>query len=79
MWIDCSYRCPSIADICRPLSLLTGDQALTTVPDHEKLDALRAHLATYKTVLILDDMALADDTDSEVLRALVAPFRRNRG
>lgn len=71
LWIDCSYRCPSIADICRPLSLLTGDQALTTVPDHEKLDALRAHLAMHKTVLILDDMALADDADSEVLRVLV--------
>ena len=63
LWIDCSYRCPSIADICRPLSLLTGD--------HEKPDSLRAHLAMHRTVLILDDMALADDPDSQALRAFV--------
>jgi tetratricopeptide (TPR) repeat protein len=71
LWIDCGYRCPSMVDICRPLSLLTGDQALTTVPDYEKLDALRAHLAKHESVLVLDDMALADDADSRALRALV--------
>ncbi len=71
VWVDGRDRPPSLTEICRPLSLLTGDQSLTVVADDEKLDALRAHLSANKTVLVLDNLKLAHDPASEMLRDLV--------
>jgi hypothetical protein len=71
VWIDGRDGCPNLTDICRPLSLLTGDQALSIVPDGEKLDALRTHLATNRAVLVLDNLTLADDACSSALRDVV--------
>jgi hypothetical protein len=68
LWIDCRYECPSLVDICGPLSLLTGDQSLSIVSHAQKLDALRVHLATHKTVLVLDNLTLNDDHKSQALR-----------
>jgi tetratricopeptide (TPR) repeat protein len=67
VWIDGRNGCPSMVDICRQLSLLTGDQSLSAVADEHKLVALRAHLAGNKTVLLLDNLRLADDLGSQRL------------
>ncbi|HEU4700973.1 MAG TPA: ATP-binding protein, partial [Conexibacter sp.] len=71
LWVDGRDGCPSLADICRPLATLTGNVALSTVADADKLDVLRAHLASSRTVLVLDNLRLADDPDSQAVRELV--------
>lgn len=71
LWIDGRNDRLSLTDICRPLSTLTGNQSLSVVAEEEKLDALRTHLASNKTVLVLDNLRLADDPDSEAVREFV--------
>jgi tetratricopeptide (TPR) repeat protein len=71
LWIDCKYGSPNLVDICGPLSLLTGDQSLSIVAGSRKLDALRVHLATHDTVLVLDNLTLADDERSDEMRELL--------
>lgn len=71
VWFDCEGRCPHLTSICRSLYRRTGDQSLTAVAEDEKLDALRAHLARRRTVLVLDDLALGDDDASAALRTFL--------
>lgn len=71
VWFDCEGRCPDLAAICASLYRRTGDQSLTAVAEGEKLDALRAHLARRKTVLVLDDLGLGRDEASAPLRTLL--------
>jgi tetratricopeptide (TPR) repeat protein len=71
IWIDGRDGCPQLTDVCRALSLFTGDQSLSRIADAHKLDALRAHLAKHRTVLILDNLRLGDDLASEQIRELV--------
>lgn len=59
LWIDGRERGPTLADICQQLTLLTGDQSLSTIADDAKLHALRAHLARRKTVLLLDNVTIS--------------------
>jgi hypothetical protein len=66
VWINARDRCPSLAELCERLSLLTEDQSLTTETD--KRERLRLHLARNKTVLVLDNLLLADgDANSSIL------------
>lgn len=68
LWVDARNGTLSLADICRDLALLTGDQALSTTADDRKRDRLRVHLAGRKTVLLLDNLSFADgDEDSAAL------------
>lgn len=71
IWIDGRDNCPQLTDVCRALSLFTGDQSLSMVADAQKLDALRAHLAKHQTVLILDNLRLGVDAPSQQIRELV--------
>lgn len=71
IWIDGRDSCPQLTDICRALALFTGNQSLSTVADAHKLDALRAHLAKHRTVLILDNLRLGGDARSQQIRELV--------
>ena len=61
LWIDARHRCLSLREICGFLSLSTDNQSLSTIAEDEKLGALRLHLANRKTVLLLDNLDLADD------------------
>lgn len=70
-WIDGANGCPRLVDICASLALLTGDQSLSTVADDRKLDALRAHLAGNRTLLLLDNLRLGDDPESDLIRELL--------
>lgn len=72
LWVPCGSGCPSLRQICADLAQMTGDQALSTVADDQKLNALRVHMAVRKTVLLLDDLKLADDPNSEAIRQLTA-------
>jgi hypothetical protein len=70
-WIDASHGCPTLAELCQALTLLTGDQTLTTAPVLHKADALRAHFASNRTVLVLDDLSIGDDRPSERFREFI--------
>ncbi|HEX5526849.1 MAG TPA: hypothetical protein VFX44_06575 [Solirubrobacterales bacterium] len=71
VWIDGEREGMSLRAICNGIALLTGDQSLTTAPDHEKLNVLRAHLARNKTVLLLDNVWPLDQAEAEVLHELI--------
>jgi len=71
VWIDGRNGCPLLTDICRALSIFSGDQSLAVVADDLKLDALRAHLSKHHTVLILDNLRLTDDPASQRIREFV--------
>ncbi len=71
LWIDGKNGCPTLVDICRQITLLTGDQSLSAVADSVKLEALRAHLARTKTVLLLDNIKLDNNGSDEPLRELL--------
>lgn len=71
LWLDAGNGCPRLVDICSALSLLTGDQSLSAVAESRKLDALRAHLARNKTVLVLDNLDLDETPESALLRELI--------
>jgi len=71
IWIDGRDGCPQLTDVCRALSLFTGDQSLSRAAEAHKLDALRAHLAKHRTVLILDNLRLGDDLRAQQIRELV--------
>jgi len=71
LWIDGRDGCPSLVDICRQITLLTGDQSLSAVADEAKLQALRAHLARNKMVLVLDNIRLSGGETVEPLRELL--------
>jgi tetratricopeptide (TPR) repeat protein len=71
LWIDGRDGCPTLIDICRQVTLLTGDQSLSSVADGAKLEALRAHFARNKTVLLLDNLRLAGEGSGESLRELL--------
>jgi hypothetical protein len=72
VWVRGYNGCTTVADIGRSLSLETGDQSVAAGAEIAKLDRLRAHLARRKTALVLDELWLSHDTDSEVLRELLA-------
>jgi hypothetical protein len=72
LWVACDNRCPALSDICASLGKLTHDQLLSTAASDQKLDALRMHMSMHKTVLVLDNLRLSDDPDSDALRRLVA-------
>jgi hypothetical protein len=71
LWIDGRDGCPTLIDICRQITLLTSEQSLSAVADGVKLEALRAHLARNKTVLLLDNIKLDGDGRAEALRELL--------
>lgn len=71
LWVACEGGCPPVEEICGALSRLTGDQSLSTAAGAEKLNALRIHMSLRKTVLVLDDLRLAEDPDSRAIRNLV--------
>jgi len=71
LWISCEESCPSPQEICTELFRLTGDQLLSTAPYSEKLEALRIHMSLRKTVLLLDDLRLSGDSNSEAIRRLL--------
>jgi tetratricopeptide (TPR) repeat protein len=61
----------TLADICRNITLLTGAQSLSAVRADAKLDALRAHLAKRRTVLLLDNLEIASQTPDDPLWQLM--------
>jgi hypothetical protein len=63
LWIDGHNRPVSLVEICRQVTLATGDQSVSSVADDEKLPALRAHLARNNTVLLLDNIKIGQDSD----------------
>ncbi|HST42705.1 MAG TPA: AAA family ATPase [Conexibacter sp.] len=71
IWVDGRNACPTLAEICQQITLLTGNQSLASVADSTKLDALRAHLAQHRTVLLLDDVKVASSAAEGPLRQLL--------
>ncbi|HET7443906.1 MAG TPA: ATP-binding protein [Solirubrobacterales bacterium] len=71
VWIDCQDRCPTLTEFSGSLSALTDDRSLSAVAGEEKFDAIRAHLAEHPTVLLIDNLRLADDTTSKALIRLL--------
>jgi hypothetical protein len=58
----------TLADIGRALNVETEDQSVSVGSEVSKLDSLRRHLARRRTVLVLDDLRLSDDGESEGMR-----------
>lgn len=77
VWVECEDRCPSLTELCRSLSILTDDRALSTVAHDEKFDALRTHLSRRPTVLFLDNLKLLGDPNSKALIRLVRAIPRS--
>ena len=71
VWIDGRNACPSLSEVCREITLQTGDQSLSSVAEREKPAALRSHLARNDTVLLLDNIRTGDVPDTDPLRELV--------
>jgi hypothetical protein len=71
IWVNGHNGCTTLADIGRSLCIETGDQSIAAGSDLVKLDKLRTHLATRKTALVLDNLRLSGDADSENLRELL--------
>jgi tetratricopeptide (TPR) repeat protein len=71
LWIDGRDGCPTLIDICRQVTLLTGNQSLSSIADSAKLEALRAHFARNKTVLLLDNLRLSEEGSGKPLRELL--------
>jgi hypothetical protein len=72
VWVRGYSGSTTVADIGRSLSLETGDQSVAASAEIAKIDRLRAHLARRKTALVLDNLWLSTDADSEALRELLA-------
>jgi tetratricopeptide (TPR) repeat protein len=71
VWVDGRNGCTTLADIGRSLCVETDDQSIAAGSERVKLDRLRTHLATRKTALVLDNLSLSGDHDSEILRELL--------
>jgi hypothetical protein len=71
LWIDGDDGCLTLVEICHQVTLVTGDQSVSSVADDAKLHALRAHLAGNKTVLLLDNIKFPSDSSVDPLRALL--------
>lgn len=67
VWLDAHDGCPSLADVCQRVSLQTDVPSLTATAEAGQREMLREHLARTRTVLVLDNLSLADDPDSHVL------------
>lgn len=67
VWFDAKGGCPTLADICGRISLETDDQSLATAAEAYKRDKLRQHLGRSKTVLVLDNLSIADDPPSRTM------------
>jgi hypothetical protein len=72
--INADDRCPSLADICGKLALLTDDQSLSSTAEDEKRERLRVHLGSNRTVLLLDNLSLEADERSQALIDLLRDF-----
>jgi len=77
VWIDGRNACPSLSEVCREITLQTGDQSLSSVAEREKPAALRSHLARNDTVLLLDNIRTDDLPDADPLRELVRAVPAN--
>ena len=71
VWIDGRNACPSVNDVCREMTLQTGDQSLSSVAEQDKPAALRSHLARNDTVLLLDNITGEARSHNGSLRELV--------
>lgn len=71
VWIDGRDSGPTLADICQQITLLTGEQALSAVAGDAKLQALRAHLARKRTVLLLDNITMSPQPSIDSLQDLL--------
>lgn len=71
VWVDGRNGCMTLADIGRELRVETDDQSVSAGAESVKLDHLRTHLATRKTALVLDNLRLSNDPDSQNLRELL--------
>ena len=67
VWFDARDTCPTLADICGHLALETDEQSLSAAAEADKREELRLHLGRSKIVLVLDDLNLSDDSQSQVL------------
>jgi hypothetical protein len=65
VWFDAHDGCPSLTELCGRLSLETDDQLLSATSAAFKRDELRVYLARSKTVLVLDNLRLSDDAQSQ--------------
>jgi tetratricopeptide (TPR) repeat protein len=61
IYIGGGNRCPTLADVCREITLKIGEQSLSSVADDAKLAAVWKYAAQQKTVLVLDDVAVSSD------------------
>jgi hypothetical protein len=77
VWIDGRNTCPSLSEVCREITLQTGDQSLSSVAEREKPAALRSHLARNDTVLLLDNIRTDDLPGADTLRELVRSVPAN--
>lgn len=57
-WIDAQNNCPTVADLARHFSLLSGDQGMSAAPDADKANALRAFLARQPSIIVVDNVRL---------------------
>jgi hypothetical protein len=71
VWVDGHDACPTLADICQRVALLTGEQSLTAVAGEAKLPVLLAHLSRRKTVVLLDNVKASAGAAVEPLRELL--------
>ena len=67
VWIDAQNGCPTVAGIAAQLSLLSGDQLLSTASLTEKAHVLRTFLAAQPSILILDNVRLTATEAQEFL------------
>jgi hypothetical protein len=77
VWIECGDGCPTLTELCGTLSVFTDDRALSAVARNEKFDALRRHLAERSTVLLLDNLKLSSDENSQVMVRLLKAVPRS--
>ncbi|HEV3001200.1 MAG TPA: AAA family ATPase [Solirubrobacteraceae bacterium] len=71
VWVAGREGSTTLADIGRSLCIETDDQSVATGSHRVKLDRLRTHLASRRTALVLDNLRLSDDDDSETMRELL--------
>ena len=66
-WIDAQNNCPTVADMARHFSLLSGDQGMSAAPDADKANALRAFLARQPSIIVVDNVRLTATAAQEFI------------
>ncbi len=66
IWVDAANQCPTLVDLARTLSLMTGERSLSAVSAADKPDAIRSFLSSHPCVLILDNLRVPDGAPAQL-------------